>query len=76
MRYMSDMRIGGMVRQMTLTMTRIMAMVSTHTGSLVLARGKMEGLSLWVLETSITNAPVDLKVSLRMSEVLGPETRS
>ena len=76
MRYMRDMRMGGMVRQMTLTMTRIRVMVSTHTGSLVLARGMMEGLSLWVLETSITSAPVDLKVSLLMSEVFGPEMRS
>ena len=73
---MREMRTGGMVRQLTLTKMRIRVMVSTHTGSLVMARGMMEGLSIWVLETSITSSPVDLKVSLLMSEVFWLEMRS
>ena len=32
MRYMRDMRIGGMRRQLTPTRTRLRAAVSTHSG--------------------------------------------
>ena len=76
MRYRRDMRAGGMRRQLAPTRRMVMAAVSPHSGWLVLTRGLMAGLSLRVLDTSITSAPVDWKVSLRMSEVLGPETRS
>ena len=74
MRYMSEMMIGGMTRQMTPDMARMRAQVSAHTGSLV--RLRMAGLSLSVLDTSITSAPGEVKVSLRMSVVLLSEMRS
>ena len=68
--------MGGMTRVMAAAMARILAQLSTHPGSLVGARGRMAGLSLSVLDTSITSSPVDLKVSLRMSVVFGPDMRS
>ena len=76
MRYRREMRMGGMTRVMTMTMARILAPVSTHPGSLVGGRWRMAGLSLSVLDTSITSSPVDLKVSLRMSVLFLPEMRS
>ena len=76
MRCRRQMMMGGMTRMMAAAMARIPAPVSTHPGSLVGARGTMAGLSLSVLDTSITSSPVDLKVSLRMSVVFWPEMRS
>ena len=76
MRYRREMRMGGMKMMMTMIIARTLAPVSTHPGSLVGGRGRMAGLSLSVLDTSITSSPVDLKVSLRMSVVLVPEIRS
>ena len=76
MRYMREMRMGGKTRVMTMIMARILAPVSKHPGSLLGGRWRMAGLSLSVLDTSITSSPVDLKVSLRMSVLFLPEMRS
>ena len=76
MRHMRDMKMGGMVRMAAAARARQSGPLSTHTEPPVLCMGLMLGLSNSVPDTSITNTPVEVKVSLRMSGVTGAEIRS